>query len=220
MPRKGPRETTQIKHFGISGLPGVAADYTSLCILSSTTPPSLHNLRLLAASVPLGRLGLSGVRTSSGSLRGLVLGLLAVLLLGGRWSRRAGAGESRDNGDEADKESNYTAGDLGHELDGLQRVLLSNGDEEVNLLLDVGDGVIGELEVEGRLGLGLRLVGLNEKLLGVMLGLPRLLGELLGVLDGVTDVDTVEHDVVLHGPDFEADLSRARLASTVGAAPG
>ena len=32
-----------------------------------------------------------------------------------------------------------------------------------------------------------------------------LLSELLGILDGVTDVDVVEEDVVLHGPDLEAN---------------
>jgi hypothetical protein len=59
---------------------------------------------------------------------------------------------------------------------------------------------------EEGLGVFLGLVGFFLGLLDFLLDLEGVLGELLGVGDGVADVDVVEEDVVLHGPDFKADL--------------
>ena len=118
---------------------------------------------------------------------------------------------TNEEGEDGDNENSETASDLGNELYCLDGVTLGDGDEEVKLLLDVEDGVVGELEVHGGLGrvLGLILLGLGSLfllLLNGALDLERLLGEGSGILLGVTDVDVVEEDVVLHGPKLETDL--------------
>jgi hypothetical protein len=51
------------------------------------------------------------------------------------------------------------------------------------------------------------LVGLFVGLFGGVLEVKGLGLELLSVFNGVTDIDVVEEDVVLHGPDLETNLS-------------
>lgn len=145
-------------------------------------------------------------------LLGLGLGLLSVgldLVLGGSRGGAAAeeADEDEEEGDDADGDA---GGDLGDELDGLDGVALGDGGEQVDLLLGVGDGVVHEGHVERGLGLvSLVFFGLLGLLLLLFDGLLDVEGGLregLGIGDGVADVDVVEEDVVLHGPDFEADL--------------
>lgn len=181
--------------------------------------PSL-NLRRLGRTASLLNLGLSSLCRRADSLSSLVLGvdssLLGLLGLGldlvlaGSSSSTTTDG-TNEEGKDGDNENSETASDLGNELYCLDGVTLGDGDEEVKLLLDVEDGVVGELEVHGGLGrvLGLILLGLGSLfllLLNGALDLERLLGEGSGILLGVTDVDVVEEDVVLHGPKLKADL--------------
>lgn len=165
-----------------------------------------------ASGVALGSL-LGSVGARRDSLRSLVLNILSLVLdvgsslLGGRGSA-ARAGKTDNDGNKGDQDSTNTTSDLRDELDGLNGVLLGDGDEEVKLLLDEVDGVIEELQVAGGLGL-LRLLGLVvqlSELLKRVLLLEGLLGKLGSVLNRVSNVDVVEEDVVLHGPDLEANL--------------
>lgn len=107
-------------------------------------------------------------------------------------------------------------------------VVLGDGEEEVKLLLDVVNWVLGEDKVgwgAGWLGLvNLWLLGELDQLLDGVLLVEGLIGELLGtgcpvsnrkgyweVVDllsnRVADVDVVEEDIILHGPDLETDGS-------------
>lgn len=88
----------------------------------------------------------------------------------------------------------------------MDRVLLGQADKVVNLLADKGDGVLLESDggaLSGLFGLGLGSLFLS--LLDRELDIEGLLAELLSVLDGVTNVDVVEQNVALHGPDLETN---------------
>jgi hypothetical protein len=147
-----------------------------------------------------------------GSLLGLVgLGLDLLLARGGSGTTTDGTEEKSNDGND---ENTETASNLGNELDGLDGVTLEDGNEEVKLLADVEDGVISEHEVHRRLRVVLLLVllGLGGLFLGLLdsvLDLEGLLGESSGILLGVTDVDVVEEDIVLHGPKLETDLYKS-----------
>ncbi|GKT83306.1 hypothetical protein Ct61P_01156 [Colletotrichum tofieldiae] len=161
--------------------------------------PSHSSLRR-AAGVALGGI-LRDVGAGSDSLGSLVLDILGLVLRvsGSLLSGRGGtarAGEANNDGNDGDEKSTDTAGNLGNELDGLDGVLLGNGDEEVKLLLDEVNGVVKELEVVGRLGL-LGLLGLVSKLGELLNGVLLLEGTTarglgaLGVGDGRGDPVTI-----------------------------
>lgn len=176
----------------------------------------LGSLRL-AASGALGDLALGLVGTRGGSL-GQVLGLVAggsSRLLGGGGGRAAKVDQANDDGNERNENSANTTSNLRDKLNGLNGVSLGNGDEQVKLLLDVGDGVIEEDEVRRRLGdvVNLGLVSLLKSLFNGVLDEEGLVGQLLGILNGVANVDVVKEDVVGHGPDLEANLQSTQLAS-------
>jgi hypothetical protein len=179
----------------------------------------LTRRHLRALSGPLVNLSLGLLSTTSNSLGDLLLGLVGLglgllgvgldLLLAG-----SSGGATADQGDEDEEERDDAdgdgGGDFGDVLDRLDGVAGGDGGEEVDLLLGEGDGVVHEGQVRGgleRVGLVLLgLVGLFLRLLDRLLDFEGVLGELLGVGDGVADVDVVEKDVVLHGPDFETNL--------------
>lgn len=175
------------------------------------SPPDY--LRLLAAGDSLVDLTLGLLSSSGDSLGSLVSNLLSLLLgVNGNLLDLRSVAESEEEGDNSnnrDENGDKTSNDLRDELDGLDGVLLGNGEEEVDLLLDVVDGVLKEVELSGRsgvLGKVLGLLSISESLLDGVLELEGLLGKLGSVLDGVTDVDVVEEDIALHGPDLEANL--------------
>src|SRR5699024_3183079 len=77
----------------------------------------------------------------------------------------------------------------------------------VHLLTDVDNGVL--LEADAGSGTFLLRLGLSGLLLSGFhraLDIKGLLAELLSILGGVTNVDVVEQDVILHRPDFETNL--------------
>lgn len=150
---------------------------------------------------------LASIGRGAGSLTGLLLGDtlgLLALLRGG--SRAAGANGTDNDQDRSEEKSHETTGHLGHGLDGVDRVLLGQAHEVVDLLADKGDGVLLEAN-GGALGrlLGLGLLGLFLSRLDGVLDIKGLLAELLSILDGVTNVHVVEQNVALHGPDLETD---------------
>jgi hypothetical protein len=140
----------------------------------------------------------------NGSFLGFLSSLLDVFL-----RRRLGTGTSQENddGDDEGHDTTDTASNLGHELDGLDGIFLGESEEQLELLGDVLDWVILEDEVVGRLGdirwlrLGLGLLFLlNRTLHG-----PGLFAESLRILLRVANVDVVEENIGLHGPDLETD---------------
>ncbi|KAI6761764.1 hypothetical protein HG531_002317 [Fusarium graminearum] len=157
---------------------------------------SVFSLRL-AAGGALVDLTLNLLSTGGAGLGGLVLDLLGLVEEDSNET-----GGSEDDGGEA-------TGDLGNELNSLDGVLSSNGLEEVKLLGNVVNRVFHEVQVAGGSGLVilLRLVSLGEGLLDRVLDTEGLLSELVSILNGVADVNVVKEDVVLHGPDLEANSS-------------
>jgi hypothetical protein len=101
--------------------------------------------------------------------------------------------------------------DLRHRLDSLDGVLLDELDEQRDTLL--GDFEVLLVERLGRRVLIL-FIGSERHLLRLalelVLNVERLLRELLGVLDRVTNVNVVEEDVLRHRPDLEADAADGR----------
>lgn len=141
-----------------------------------------------------------------GSFLGFLCGLLDVLFA--RSCRSAYAGESDNDGNEKSEYTANTTSHFGHELDGFNGILLGESDEQLEFLLDKGDWVIFEFDVGGRLGkvFGLGLVLRIFRLLERSLDIVSLSTESGGVFDRVADVDVVEGDIRLHGPDFKTDL--------------
>jgi hypothetical protein len=170
---------------------------------------SFRHLLRRGAGGALGSTALASVGRGTGGLASLLLGAsggsLALLL--GR-SRSAGANGADDDQDGGEQKSNQTASHLGNGLDSVDRILLGQANEVINLLANESDGVLleGDGGTSGRRSLGLGLAGLLLSLLNGELDIEGLLAELLSLLDGVTDIDVVEQDVVLHGPDLETNL--------------
>ena len=171
-----------------------------------------------ASSGTLVGLGLGLIDAGGDGLSDLVLGAscLGLDVPSGLLDLRRGSGAA--HGDNADDDCDESGGDggkttsgFGNELDGLDGVGLCDGEEEVELLADVVDWVVHEDQVRGGtgwlvlIGLGLGLE-LEELLNGVLLE-EGLVGKLLGILDGVANVDVVKEDIALHGPDLETDGS-------------
>lgn len=92
-------------------------------------------------------------------------------------------------------------------LDSLKRILLDGVDESVDLSAEESDRIVVErrdvlLIVVVNLDAGLGLSSLEG-----LLDVEGLSGEGLGILNGVTDVDVVEEDVLSHCPELDTDTT-------------
>lgn len=169
----------------------------------------LHITHLLGgrASGALGGTALASVGRGASGLAGLLLtsaDSLLALLLGGSGAARANGTHNDEN--RGQEKSDQATGNLRSGLDGVNGVLLGHVNELVDLLADKGDRVLLERSGDtGGGGLGLGLGSLLLSLLNGNLDIKGLLAELFSVLDGVTNVDVVEQNVVLHGPDLETN---------------
>ena len=145
----------------------------------------------------------------AGCLTSLLLacsgGLLALLCR--RGCRAAGANGTHNDENHCYKQCHQAARNFGHRLDSTNGILLGEDDEVIYLLANESDRVLLEADTGG--GKLLFLLGLEGLLLRCFngaLNIKGFLSEFLGILHGVADVDVIKEDVVLHGPDFKADL--------------
>lgn len=118
------------------------------------------------------------------------------------------AEESTNHTEESENETNEDSTNLRLGLEGLNRVRLG----EVNEVEEVGADPFNRVFPEGNLVVVILLVlsGLVSGNLEGLLDLEGFSGELLGVVDGVADVDVVEEDVLSHGPELDTDTTDLR----------
>lgn len=118
--------------------------------------------------------------------------------------------QSTEHSEQSERSANKASTSLGLSLEREDRVKLSQLDEGDDLGADERDGVLKE----GTDGLVLLLFLDVLSLLESLLDLVGLLGERLGVLGRVADVDVVEEDVLSHGPEFDTNTTLRALSIT------
>ena len=115
--------------------------------------------------------------------------------------------EDTNHTEESSEEDSESGTSLGLRLESIDGVDLGGLNESEDLLADEGNRVF----LQGNSGLRILLIDLVGSLVGGLLegvlDKVGLLGELIGILDGVTDVDVVKEDVLSHGPEFNTNTA-------------